>query len=438
MSTAEDGSPDDSAAGRPADERYGYTFTTRDETPQEYQARTEAAVGAEGLVQGGSYRLVAGYAEHDNKFGGDATAYADSDSPLTRDEAQRIAEEAIDADARRRMASIYPVDGSEMEVRPSLNFLEVIRLLEAPSAEAVPAEAVPAEAVPAEKEAPVDPAAELSRPALEGFAKQYAASRGLAWVPESSTSAWRDPGPWFLSSLDITRSFGLARGSIGDGPDGELWYAEDAVRGPGGSRRRWIVARYEISQARRAGAISCTVRRKHNLSVHNHSPLGLLQDDGPLPRGLTETPTGDEPFDQQYVVGAAGGDLVAGVRPWAGRLFTPEFTGWLREQPYGEHGADATCFQLQGGLVCVYAAGWPGTADELDAFCGRAARIAAQVERVTQELVRAGLQGGMIEELAVGFLAGGGNLRGTAGGRGADQGRCRGLNGLCLHRERRV
>ena len=137
-----------------------------------------------------------------------------------------------------------------------------------------------------------------------------------------------------------------------------------------------------MGQARRAGAISCTVRRKHTLSVHNLSVLGLLQDDGPLPRGLTEAPTGDEPFDQQYVVGAAGGDLVGGERPWADRLFTAEFTGWLREQAYG---ADATSFQLQGGLLCVYAAGWPGTAEELDAFCGRAAHIAAEVERITQE-----------------------------------------------------
>jgi hypothetical protein len=240
-------------------------------------------------------------------------------------------------------------------------------------------EAPPAdEAEPADEAPPADPAAELTRPALEGLSRRYAASRGLAWAADSAP-AWRDPGPWFLSSLDITRSFGLIRGGIGGGPDGELWYAEEAVRGPGGSRERWIVARYEIPQARRAGAIACAIRRRHNLSV-----LGLLQD-GPLPRGLTEAPTGDEQFDQRYVVGTGGGDLVDGERPWSGRLFTAEFTGWLLGQLHGEHGTGATCFQLQGGLFCVYAAGWPGTADELDAFCGRAARIAAEVERATQE-----------------------------------------------------
>ena len=235
------------------------------------------------------------------------------------------------------------------------------------SADEVPA----ADKAPAADEIPaaIDPAAELTRPALEGLASRYAAGRGLAYAAEG-TPAWRDPGPWFLSSLDVTRSFGMMAGGIGGGPEGEAWYAEDAVRGPGGTRGRWIVARYEIAQARRAGGISCAVRRRHG-----------LHQDGPLPRGLTETPAGDERFDQRYVVGAAGGDLVDGERPWAARLFTAEFTAWLLEQPYGELGADATCFQLQGGLVCVYAPGWPGTADELDAFCGRAGHIAAAVER---------------------------------------------------------
>jgi hypothetical protein len=221
----------------------------------------------------------------------------------------------------------------------------------------------------------VDPAPELTRPALEGLARRYASRRGLASGPEG-TPSWRDPRPWFLSSLDVTRSFGLMQGAIGGGPEGELWYAEDAVRGSGGSRERWLVARYEIARARRAGGIACAVRRKHNLAV-----LGLLQD-GPLPRGLIEAPAGDELFDQRYMIGTAGGDLVDGGQPWADRVFTADFTGWLLAQPYGEHGADATCFQLQGGVVCVYAAGWPGTAEELDAFCGRAARIAAQLERV--------------------------------------------------------
>ena len=64
------------------------------------------------------------------KFGADVTAYADSDNPLTRYEAQRIAEGAIDADARQRAISIFPLEGNEIEVRPSLSSLQVIRLLD--------------------------------------------------------------------------------------------------------------------------------------------------------------------------------------------------------------------------------------------------------------------------------------------------------------------
>src|SRR5260221_1811300 len=153
MSTAEGSPPDDGPARSPAaaetwaDERYGYKFTTRDETPQEYEGKV------------------------------------------------RPADEAV------------------------------------PAEEPAPAD----EAVPARESGPVDPAAELTRPALEGFARQYAASRGLSCLTEG-TPAWRDPGPWFLSATDITKSFGLMRGGIGRGRDGELWYAEEAGRGPGGAR----------------------------------------------------------------------------------------------------------------------------------------------------------------------------------------------------------
>ena len=186
MSTAENGSPDDSPAQRSADERYGYTFTTRDETPQEYQARTEAVeASAEGLVPGASYRLVAGYAEHDHKFGGDATAYADSDSPLTRDEAQRIAEEAIDADARQRLVSIYPLDGSEMEARPSLNSLEVIRLLDA-----VPVE----EGAPAKEGAPVKEEGRQPRKGRRSIPLPTCPGRPWKASPSSTRPAGDSPG----------------------------------------------------------------------------------------------------------------------------------------------------------------------------------------------------------------------------------------------------
>ena len=110
----------------------GYAFLTRDETPGEYRARTGSAVSGRPLVRSGSYVLNASYAEHDHKFGGSATTAAESDSPLTRAEAQRLAEEAIEAEALRQMAKMYPRwdDLKEGDARPSLNRLEVVRLLE--------------------------------------------------------------------------------------------------------------------------------------------------------------------------------------------------------------------------------------------------------------------------------------------------------------------
>jgi hypothetical protein len=360
-----------------ADEYYGYTFTARDETPEEYWTRTGSAgplartglpastavpVSAAALVPGGTYRLLASFAEHDHKFGGDATSNVDSDVPLSREEAQRLAEEAIDAEARRRVASIYPDDGAEMEVRPSLNTLRVIRLLEVAP--------------------PVGPATGPDGPGMDDFARRYAASRGLAY-PEHREQAWRDPGPWFLSSLDITRSHGLMAGGVGSGPAGEAWWAESAIRDRDGSRERWIVARYVIPQARRAGGIALAVRRKRGL-VHGGPPNRLTD----VPRGLEEVVANDEQFGQLYLVAAAGGDPVQDEPTWAGRLLTADFTAWLLAQPYGDHGAEATCFQLQGGLVCVYAAGWPQTADALDAFRERAAHIASAVEQATRSVVQ--------------------------------------------------
>jgi hypothetical protein len=347
--------------------RYDYTFTARNETPEEYRARTGPAgplasaglpVSAAALVPGGTYRLVASFAEHDHRFGGDATSDVDRDVPLTRDEAQRLAQAAIDAEARLRMASIYPSDGAEIQTRPSLSTLRVIRLLEVAPA--------------------VQPATAPDGAGADDFARRYAASRGLSY-PDHREPAWRDPGPWFLASLDITRSHGLMAGGVGGGPAGETWYAEGATRGLGGARDRWIVARYVIMQARRAGGIAVAVRRTRGLA-HSGPPRGMTE----VPRGLQEVAAGDERFAQRYLVAAAGGDPVDGQRSWAGRLLTADFTGWLLDQPYGERGAEATCFQLQGGLVCVYAAGWPQTAGALDAFRERAARIAAAVQHATR------------------------------------------------------
>jgi hypothetical protein len=360
------------------DEYYGYTFTTRDEIPDEYWKRTRPDVGplastglpastglrvsTAALVPGGTYRLVASFAEHDHKFGGDATSDVDSDVPLTRDEARRLAEDVIDAAARLRVASIYPADGAEMEVRPSLTILQVVRLLTVAP--------------------PVEPATGLDGAELDDFARRYAASRGLA-CPDDREPGWRDPGPWFLSTLDITRAHGLMAGAVADSPSGEVWYAEGAVPGRGGAREQWIAARYVMPQAGRAGGISVTVRRKRGL-VQGGPPRGLTE----VPRGLTEVAVHDERFGQGYLVAAAGGDPYHGAGSWADRVLSADLTAWLRDQPYGDRGAEATCFQLQGGLLCVYAAGWPQAADALDAFRERAARLASAIEQATRYVVQ--------------------------------------------------
>jgi hypothetical protein len=182
-----------------------------------------------------------------------------------------------------------------------------------------------------------------------------------------------------VSSVDQRRSFGLVRGELGGGPVGELWFTEGQPRRLGRSRRQWTVARYEILQARRAGAIACMARRWPS------------RRDRALPRGLTPTPAGDARFDELYAVGVAGGEMlrpVGGGLTWAERLFSGSFTAWMAAQPYGEHGADAASFQSQAGLVCVFAPGWRATSDALDDFITRASFIAAAIEHATRFIIQ--------------------------------------------------
>jgi hypothetical protein len=344
------------------DEYCGYRFESRDETPEEYWTRTGSAGRAAALRPGGTYRLVASFAEHDHRFGDDATADVESDVPPTRDEAVRLAQDAIDAAARQRTAQADPGDRAATEARPSPTALQVIRLLAmAP---------------------PVEPAAGPDAADVDAFARRYAASRGLGY-PDEREPAWREPGPWFLAGLNITRSHGLMTGGSAGGPAGEVWYAEGVTRRRRRSRERWIVARYVIPAADRAGGIAVAVARQRGLARGGPSP-GLTE----VPRGLRAVAVNDERLARRYLVAAAGGNPAGGARSWADRLLTADFAEWLLDQPYGDRGAEATCFQLQGGLVCVYAAGWPGTADALDAFRDRAARIAAAVQQATRSVVQ--------------------------------------------------
>jgi hypothetical protein len=50
----------------------------------------------------------------------------------------------------------------------------------------------------------------------------------------------------------------------------------------------------------------------------------------------------------------------------------------------GRLGADSTRFEVRAGILCVYTRGAQRTTQTLDAFCQRAARIAAQAQRITR------------------------------------------------------
>ena len=133
---------------RTIDAYYGYPYTTRDETADEYQARiSEGAAGkrarrAQRLPRArclrcgahSSCRAPTGWwratPSMTRSSAGPRRRTWTATARLSREEAQRMAESAIDADARQRMAAIYPLrEIGEDDVRPSLNSLEVIRLL---------------------------------------------------------------------------------------------------------------------------------------------------------------------------------------------------------------------------------------------------------------------------------------------------------------------
>lgn len=103
----------------------GYEFTSRRETPQEYQQRTGRAgipgpgprPGAAGRV----FRLAAGFAEHDERLGSSATADVQRADAPGREEAEALIWPAIWAATEQALG---PGDW-----RPSLTWLEVIELI---------------------------------------------------------------------------------------------------------------------------------------------------------------------------------------------------------------------------------------------------------------------------------------------------------------------
>ena len=162
------------------------------------------------------------------------------------------------------------------------------------------------------------------------------------------------------------------RGRLAGGADGLLLYPEKLVRGGRAAvREGWTAARYEIPAAHDlAQGIACVPRQ---------GPIwgGRVKLVSALPRGLTAVAVGDAGFDGTYEVGVGGERDRAAVQA----LFTADFTAWMCELPFGKLGEQSTRFELRAGALCVYTKGTLRTAQTLDAFCGRAARIAAQVQR---------------------------------------------------------
>jgi hypothetical protein len=109
------------------DEYYGYVFTSRAETAEEFRRRTGSAAEP---VRGSlprTYRLVTGFAEHDEKFGSSATVDVQRDAPPEREEAAGLLGPAIDDELARALG--------QGDWRPSMNWLDVVELLVPPGGE---------------------------------------------------------------------------------------------------------------------------------------------------------------------------------------------------------------------------------------------------------------------------------------------------------------
>jgi len=98
----------------------GYQFTSRQETPEEHQQRTGSAPPT-AAGQDRTFRLTAGFAEHDERYGGRASVQVTRPVTPSRAEAEALIRPAVEAAAEQALG---PGDW-----HPSLNWLEVIELL---------------------------------------------------------------------------------------------------------------------------------------------------------------------------------------------------------------------------------------------------------------------------------------------------------------------
>ncbi len=115
-----------SGSVRTLDDFLGYVFTSRRETAQEYRQRTSSsAVPAAGSAAAGSgprFRLTAGFAEHDERFGSSVQLEIRQQAAPDRDEAVQLVWPAIERQTAQALGA--------GDWRPSLNWLDVVELLE--------------------------------------------------------------------------------------------------------------------------------------------------------------------------------------------------------------------------------------------------------------------------------------------------------------------
>lgn len=108
---------------RTLDQFLGYVFISRRETPEEYHKRTGSAAGP--VTDTGPdrrFRLIAGFAEHDERFGSHATVEVRRPAAPTRAEAEELIWPAIWQVTNRTLGA--------GDWAPSLLWLDVIELLE--------------------------------------------------------------------------------------------------------------------------------------------------------------------------------------------------------------------------------------------------------------------------------------------------------------------
>ena len=102
------------------DEFLGYTFTSRQETPGEYAERTGSLEPPEAAGPVRRFRLIAGFFEHDVRFGSQVTIEIQRETAPARDEAVQLVWPAIERDTVRALGA--------GDWRPSLSSLNIVEL----------------------------------------------------------------------------------------------------------------------------------------------------------------------------------------------------------------------------------------------------------------------------------------------------------------------